>query len=341
MTGETGVPFIQAANHWTGREGEVPHYVILHGTAGFARAQDVATFFANPATQASAHYVVGMDGGIIQMVDEDDAAWSNGPISGPPGTSGDGLHHDPWWDSGINPNLLTIAIEHVKPHIDNSDVLTDAQKAASFQLVRHICQRWNIPMRYADANGGITGHYSMDPVNRSRCPGPYPWDALWTFLGGTPMGLPQGWSDDGTTLKCGPFVVIMGFRDYVLNAMNNGDWRNDDIPYEDEHAANPLEWSNNTLKPGTKQRFRYTTLEWNPDRGVFPAYNGPELIKLEQIIAQQVAQIQQLQQQHTLPANISQITQALNAIIAMASQLRNDGDTIAAAAHNALAALGK
>jgi len=39
-------------------------------------------------------------------------------------------------------------------------------------------------MRLADASGGITGHFSTDPVNRSRCPGAYPWDQLWAFLKG-------------------------------------------------------------------------------------------------------------------------------------------------------------
>ncbi len=174
--------WIPAAHHWTGREGQKARYIILHGTAGFTRAQDVAHYFADPSTQASTNYVIGRDGVIVECVREADAPWANGGITGPPGRGGDGVHHDSWWDSGINPNLLTIAIEHVKPHIDNSDVLTEAQKQASFRLIHHICERHNIPRRYANSQGGITGHFSMDPVNRSHCPGPYPWDELWAFL---------------------------------------------------------------------------------------------------------------------------------------------------------------
>lgn len=292
MIAEPGVPFIQAANHWTGREGQTPRYVILHGTAGFTLAHDVAVYFANPATQASTHYVIGQDGTIIQMVDESDAAWANGPITGPPGVSGDGIHHDSWWDSGINPNLLAIAIEHVKPHTDNSDVLTDAQKQASFRLILHVCQRHNIPMQYATAQGGIIGHYSTDPVSRSHCPGPYPWDDLWAFLkGSSTMGVPSGWTDDGTTLKApNDLVVVLGFRDYVL--AHSWDARN--LPCENEAHCDQLEYSNPGLGGGSKQRFNTITLEWTSDRGVFQAYTGPELIKQEQIIAQQAAQIQQL-----------------------------------------------
>lgn len=182
---------IPAANHFNGREGQRPRYVIVHGTAGFQTAQQVANYFARPSTQASTHYVVGRDGLVVQCVDEQDAAWANGPISGQPATlpfreASDGIHRDAWWGP-INPNLVTIAIEHVKPSTDNSDQLTDAQKAASFRLVADICARWNIPRHFADSNGGITGHFSMDPVNRSRCPGPYPWNDLWNYLKGDDM----------------------------------------------------------------------------------------------------------------------------------------------------------
>lgn len=182
MTDEEGVLWVPSPFHWNGREGQEPHWLILHGTAGGTTAEAIAAWFQNPDAQASAHYIVGRDGTVVQCVRESDAPWANGIISGPPGTGGDGVHHDSWWDSGINPNLVTISIEHVKPHIDNSDSLTEPQRASSFALIKHICQRTGILMRQANAQGGITGHYSMDPVNRSRCPGPYPWNDLWAYL---------------------------------------------------------------------------------------------------------------------------------------------------------------
>lgn len=167
-------------NHWDGRQGYQPRWIILHGTAGGSSAQAVATFFQSTvgtANPASTNYVIGQDGTIVQTVSEDDAAYANGVVT-------DG--HDPWWSpyNNPNPNWVTISIEHVKPSTDNSDDLTPEQKAASFSLVQDICDRWNIPKRKADAAGGITGHFSMDPVNRARCPGSYPWDELWTFLSG-------------------------------------------------------------------------------------------------------------------------------------------------------------
>lgn len=165
--------WVASPNHFVGRGGLNPSYIFLHGTANGSRAQDIAAFFAKTASAVSANYVIGQDGTIICCVDETNAPWANGPI-----TAG----HDPWWHPDTNPNLLTIAIEHCKPSTDNSDYLTSVQQQASFGLIRRICQRWKIPMRYGDETGGILPHSSVDPVNRSRCPGVYPWTELFEYL---------------------------------------------------------------------------------------------------------------------------------------------------------------
>lgn len=173
---ESNVVVIPNGNAYVDRLGYKPRYVILHGTAGGSSAPATANYFAstqNTGNPVSSHYVIGQDGTVVQCVPEKDGAWANGVL-----TAG----HDSWWDPNINPNNITISIEHCKPSSDNSDALTPAQQASSFALIKHICQRWGIPMRAADASGGITSHASIDPVNRSRCPGNYPWNALWTYL---------------------------------------------------------------------------------------------------------------------------------------------------------------
>jgi N-acetyl-anhydromuramyl-L-alanine amidase AmpD len=173
---ENGAIVIANSNYFSKREGLRPRYVILHGTAGGTSAQSIANYFASTqggSNPVSSHYIVGTDGTIVQAVPEVDGAWANGYLSN---------GHDSWWDPQVNPNNITISIEHCKPSADNSDSLTPAQQDASFKLIYDICQRWSIPMRQADASGGITGHFSIDPVNRSHCPGAYPWDQLWAFL---------------------------------------------------------------------------------------------------------------------------------------------------------------
>ncbi|MGH2515362.1 MAG: N-acetylmuramoyl-L-alanine amidase, partial [Ktedonobacterales bacterium] len=244
--------WIPTSHYWAGRGGHAPKWIIIHGTAGGTSAQAVAYYFQTDDPPTSAHYVVGLEGEIVQCVAEANSAWANGVV-----TQG----HDPWWSPQLNPNFLTFSIEHVKPATDNSSQLTDKQKQASFALIEHLCDTYNIPKREADANGGITGHYSIDPVNRSRCPGTFPWGDLWTYLsgGGNPMGVPAGWKDDGATLTApNSKKVLNGFRWYVLN---NG-WDPNNWPLESEYYEQVIDVTNPKLGSGTVQHFRKSILAW-------------------------------------------------------------------------------
>ena len=169
---EADVLWIPSNNYFPQRDGYRPRWIIIHGTAGFPSAEAVGYYFQQ--ADVATHYIIGRDGTIVQTVKEDHGAWGNGGIS---------AGHDPWWTPTINPNNVTISIEHVKPSKDNSDELTEIQKHTSFLLIGRICQRHNIPKHQADESGGITGHFSMDPVNRDFCPGPYPWEELFGYLG--------------------------------------------------------------------------------------------------------------------------------------------------------------
>lgn len=146
-------------------------FLILHATAGGSGAQEIASYFQGTqgtANPVSSHYIVGKDGTVVQTVAEKDGAYGNGIVN------------DPNWSG--NPNDYTISIEHVKSTIDNSEPLTPAQQAASFALIKDICQRNGIGMHDADDITGITGHFAIDPVNRARCPGNFPWQELWNYL---------------------------------------------------------------------------------------------------------------------------------------------------------------
>ncbi len=255
--------WMPTSHYWNGYGGYGPRWIILHGTAGGSSAQNIAQFFQNNNPPTSTHYVVGQDGTVVQCVLESNAAWGNGILS---------AGHDPWWSDSINPNLQTISIEHVKPAIDNSTLITSAQQAASFALVEHLCKTHNIAARAADSNGGITGHFSIDPVNRARCPGPYPWDALWSYLGGggTSMGVPAGWHDDGTTLTApNGHKAVLGFRSYILS----NSWDANNWPIEDQVHVSDLLAQDSRWGEGDRQLCRATMLAYpdNPQGGVVPA----------------------------------------------------------------------
>jgi N-acetylmuramoyl-L-alanine amidase len=165
--------WIPTTHYFSGRNGQRAAWIILHGTAGGSSAQEVAQWFVSNNPPTSTHYIIGQDGTVVQCVHESDSAWGNGVLS---------AGHASWWNPAINPNFQTFSIEHVKPDPNNQTSLTEAQQAASFALVAYLCAKWQIPPRAADSAGGITGHFSIDPVNRWFCPGTYPWSDLWAYL---------------------------------------------------------------------------------------------------------------------------------------------------------------
>jgi N-acetyl-anhydromuramyl-L-alanine amidase AmpD len=162
------------------RQGYRPNFIVLHGTAGGSSAENVADYMKSTVgtnNPVSTHFVIGQDGEIVQCVPISLAAWGNGIM-----TQG----HASYLPDNVNPNLYTVSIEHVKPSTDNSDALTEAQSQSSFALIQCICDTYGIPKQAGSASGGIIRHADIDPVNRSRCPGPYPWNDLWNYLEGVP-----------------------------------------------------------------------------------------------------------------------------------------------------------
>jgi hypothetical protein len=212
-------------------------------------------------------------------------------------------------DPSINPNWYTASIEFVKPSTDNSNALTSIQAKVGFEVIKCICDTYHIPKRAGDANGGIISHADIDPINRSRCPGNFPWDELWTYLNGgnQPMTqVPTGWTDDGTTLK-GPdgTPVVLGFRDHVLNS----NWDPANVPLEAEHHDLILEQSNSVLGAGQSQMFRWKRLEYTPKMGVFEGWLGQELLWYEKQYNQLLAKVADLQQQLNKDTQAQEIAQ--------------------------------
>lgn len=202
MIGQAGAIWIPSPYHanFTWRyDGGRPKWIIIHGTASGRSytAQETGRDFQHSGN--SVHYIVGYDGTVVQCVDEAVPAWGNGIITGPagvaplggnngaPGGNSASWGHDAYWDTAGHgdPNGCTISIEHAKDGPYNQSQLSDVQMRASFALVAAIVARWGIPRQYGNAQGGITGHYSIDPVERANCPGPYPWQQLFNYIGGS------------------------------------------------------------------------------------------------------------------------------------------------------------
>lgn len=250
-----------------------PTHIIIHGTAGGSSAKGIGDYYrsleASGERQSSVHFCIGVTGEVYQFVSVKDAAWGNGVVS---------AGHAPWWHD--NPNNYTISIEHCKPATDNSSPITDAQKASSFALVKFLCGEHGIPARAADATGGVAPHSSIDPVNRARCPGPYPWDELWAYLKGAtpvdPMQSPylEGWHDDGTTLTAPNGIpVTMGFRAFILADPSRLLW-NGNVPLEKE-------WNDNGV---SRQLLTLFGLYWD-GTGVYYDHVGAQLVEARAQVA--------------------------------------------------------
>src|SRR5258708_6040593 len=266
--------------------------LVIHKTASGGSAEDIANLFINDPARASSHFIVGQDGEIVQCVHLIDGAGANCCVE---------TGYDPYWNTLLqqfgNLNRCTVSIEHCDPASDNSTPLTAAQQASSFKLVKWLVDQYGFDIT-SDGHGqmvDIKGHNTIDPINRARCPGAYPWSELHTYLqGGGTMGVPTGWTDANNVLTAPNGVkVVHGFRDYVLS--HNWDAANE--PVMAEFGTSLLEASNPSLGGGTQQLFNWTLLGWNAARGVIFEWGVRELAFCRQQVQLKATQIQQLDAQ--------------------------------------------
>ncbi|MGW2084947.1 peptidoglycan-binding protein [Streptomyces sp. NPDC001880] len=133
-------------NYATGRSAKIDK-VVVHVTQGSYAGS--ISWFQNPTSEVSAHYVVrSSDGEITQMVRDSDTAYH-----------------------AKSANASALGIEH-EGFIDDPSWFTDPMYRSSAALTKYLCDRYGIPKDRAH----IIGH-SEAPGNDHTDPGPY-WD--WT-----------------------------------------------------------------------------------------------------------------------------------------------------------------
>ncbi len=167
------------------------NYVILHYTAQDSLAQTIKTFTI-PATEVSAHYVVGRDGKIVHMVN--DYLRANQAGLGK-------------WGSVTDMNSCSLGIE-----IDNngSEPFSDVQIKSLLSLLTYLKKTYNIP------TANFIGHQDFAP-KRKPDQGPlFPWKLL------AQKGFGY-WSDDVLELPPAGFDVqtalrLIGYDTSNLNA---------------------------------------------------------------------------------------------------------------------------
>ena len=130
-----------------------PNFVILHQTTNGNVATALATL-TDPQRRVSAHYLIGRDGALLQLVDEASRAWHAG---------------ESWWGGSTDLNSASIGIE-----LDNTgdEAFAEAQIVALLGLLGELRTRHRIPPANVLAHGDIAPTRKVDPGRL------FPWQRL-------------------------------------------------------------------------------------------------------------------------------------------------------------------
>lgn len=137
-------------------EARKPNYVILHHTSDDSTTQALATL-TSAERKVSAHYLIGRDGRIFQLVEENLRAWHAG-LS--------------WWGGQTDMNSASIGIE-----LDNngSEPYPDAQIEALLALLADLRNRYQIPA------ANVIGHADVAPGRKVDPGALFPWQRLAVY----------------------------------------------------------------------------------------------------------------------------------------------------------------
>lgn len=144
-----GAIFVPSPNHNARR----PDFVILHHTTN-SNAEQALKTLTDPARGVSSHYLVGRDGTLYQLVDEERRAWHAGAS---------------YWGGNTDLNSASIGIE-----LDNtgSEPYPEAQIVVLLDLLRGLKERYRIPASNFLGHGDVAPGRKVDPGRL------FPWQRL-------------------------------------------------------------------------------------------------------------------------------------------------------------------
>lgn len=141
--------WVPSPNHGARR----PNYVVLHQT-GKPSLDDALLTLTNPLKSVSAHYLIGRDGRILQLVAEEARAWHAGAS---------------WWGGLTDLNSASIGIELDN---DGAEPFAEAQIAALLPLLADLKTRYRIPA------ANFVGHADVAPRRKADPSRLFPWRRL-------------------------------------------------------------------------------------------------------------------------------------------------------------------
>ena len=132
-----------------------PNFVIIHDTGSGDVGHALKTL-TDPAREVSSHYLIGRDGTLYQLVDENRRAWHAGAS---------------YWGGNSDINSASIGIE-----LDNTgaEPYPEAQIMTLLDLLRGLKTRYRIP------SGNFLGHGDVAPGRKVDPSRYFPWQRLAT-----------------------------------------------------------------------------------------------------------------------------------------------------------------
>lgn len=184
--------------------------ILIHYT-GMKSAKEALERLCLPESQVSAHYVIGEDGKIYALVDEDKRAWHAGVSC---------------WKNERDTNSRSIGIELVNPgHEFGYRPFPETQINATVELVKDIVARRNIKPSL------ILGHSDVAPARKTDPGELFP----WSLLAKENLGI---WTDafEETSKSCEEMLQSIGYdvsdltaaltafqRHFCPDTLNGGD----------------------------------------------------------------------------------------------------------------------
>ncbi len=157
MTAQATYEQVPSPNHGPRTQGKPVDILLLHYT-GMASEAGALAWLTDPRSQVSAHYFVGEDGRIVQMVDETNRAWHAGQS---------------FWAGESDINARSIGIEIANPgHEFGYRGFPHVQVAAVIALCRDILSRHAIPPERVLAHSDVAPARKEDPGEL------FPWGEL-------------------------------------------------------------------------------------------------------------------------------------------------------------------
>lgn len=122
-------------------------FVIVH--ANGATAESTVAWFLNPNANVSYHYLITLEGNVLQFVDEEERAWHAGRSQ---------------WDdySDLNDVSVGVAIESVE---GAHSQVTEVQYEVLLELIRDIAQRHDIKTDYVRGHKEVSPGRKTDPLH--------------------------------------------------------------------------------------------------------------------------------------------------------------------------------